>query len=138
MHAHVCSQCSRTQDTNPVLTLQLVTLHIVVTHAVERVIRNVQSMSRYLLVGNIRVFLEKWIKEQPCFHKYFIKQWLKSTFNNWQLFHTPPGFTQTNSPIESYNKVIKKHFTEKIFFNFQQFINYVKIFLNTASECYSL
>ena len=61
------------------------------------------------------VIFEKWRKEQPSFHKYFIKQWVNSSFNNWQLFHTPPGFSQSNSPIESYNKVGRTKGTTKVF-----------------------
>ncbi len=30
----------------------------------------------------------------------------------WQIFNTPPGYSTTNSPIESMNKQIKESFTD--------------------------
>jgi hypothetical protein len=32
-------------------------------------------------------------------------------FSNWQIFKTPPGFANTNNPMEAFNKIIKAHFT---------------------------
>ena len=51
------------------------------------------------------------------FHDYFQKQWIKSKFNKWAVFHTPSGFTTTNNPIESYNKSIKCYFTNNLKLN---------------------
>ena len=35
---------------------------------------------------------------------YFNKQWLSdSRFNNWQMFHVPPRFPNTNNAIESFH-----------------------------------
>ena len=45
-------------------------------------------------------------------YDYMIKQWISSRFNKWQIFHSPPGFANTNSNIESFNKQIKG-FTHK-------------------------
>ena len=63
----------------------------------------------------------------PDFHKYFLRQWIgrkndkgvwkKSKFRNWQLFNTPPGYSCTNSPIESYNRQIKHSFTCRVKFD---------------------
>ena len=43
-----------------------------------------------------------------------ILQWVKSDFNNWQVFKTPPGFSKTNNPLEQYNCRIKVDFTKRI------------------------
>ena len=43
---------------------------------------------------------------------YFNKQWLENIrFNNWQMFHVPPGYPNTNNPIESFNKLVKLVYT---------------------------
>ena len=38
------------------------------------------------------------------FKSFFEKQWINGPFSNWAIFHSPPGFSTTNNPIESYNK----------------------------------
>ena len=60
-----------------------------------------------------------WLKypSLEAFHKYFKKQWIDSSFNKWAVFHTPPGYTTTNNPIESYNKSIKHYFTNRLKLN---------------------
>ena len=46
---------------------------------------------------------------------YFMKQWVSNKkFNSWAIFHTSPGFSTTNNPVESYNAVIKKIFTQNM------------------------
>ena len=72
-----------------------------------------------------------------AFHAYFKKQWMESEFCNWQIYQTPPGFTTTNNPIESYNGMLKAFFTNRLKlnlvppleisnFNFQQSIYQIK------------
>lgn len=51
------------------------------------------------------------------FISYFNKQWIDSSFKNWQIFCTPAGYPMTNSPIESYNNIIKKFFTNRVKYN---------------------
>ncbi|RNA13975.1 hypothetical protein BpHYR1_035281 [Brachionus plicatilis] len=51
------------------------------------------------------------------FYMYFKKQWIDSPFCNWQLFNTPPSYSMSNCPIESYNGKIKTHFTDRTKFN---------------------
>jgi hypothetical protein len=53
--------------------------------------------------------LSKWDNdsELKSFVKYFKRQWINSSFSNWQLFKTPVGLAMTNSPIERYNREIK-------------------------------
>ncbi len=45
-------------------------------------------------------------------YDYITKQWIDNRFSEWQIFHSPPGFANTNSNIESFNRQIKG-FTEK-------------------------
>ena len=52
-----------------------------------------------------------------AFHAYFKKQWMESEFCNWQIYQTPPGFTTTNNPIESYNGKLKAFFTNRLKLN---------------------
>ena len=49
--------------------------------------------------------LNRWKSESSLkdFHAYFVKQWVRSDFCNWQIFKTPPGFCKTNNPLEQYN-----------------------------------
>ncbi len=42
---------------------------------------------------------------------YVVNQWFVGSFSNWQIFKTPPGFANTNNPLESFNKIIKAVFT---------------------------
>jgi hypothetical protein len=51
------------------------------------------------------------------FVAYFRKQWVESKFKNWQIFHTQPVYSHTNSPIESHNNTIKQHFTARVIFH---------------------
>ena len=46
------------------------------------------------------------------FKEYFIKQWLTSPFNNWQIFNTQTEYATTNNPEESFNKQFKLIYTE--------------------------
>jgi hypothetical protein len=46
-------------------------------------------------------------------YDYMCKQWIDNhRFNKWQIYHSPPGFANTNSNIESFNRQIKG-FTQK-------------------------
>ena len=39
---------------------------------------------------------------------------LESDFSRWAIFSTPPGYSSTNNPIESFNSIIKKFFINRI------------------------
>ncbi|CAF1107533.1 unnamed protein product, partial [Brachionus calyciflorus] len=56
-------------------------------------------------------------------------QWLKGPFKRWQFFNRPSGFACSNSPIESFNRSIKRTFTKqkKVFV-----LDFVEIFLRLA------
>ena len=45
--------------------------------------------------------------------KYINDQWLTGRFNRWQIYHSPPGFANTNSNIESFNATFKRDFTKR-------------------------
>ena len=68
--------------------------------------------------------LSKWKKDTEllAFHNYFLKQWVNSSFNHWQIFLAPIGFAHTNSPIECYNKIIKEDFTKRLKHNIKSCI----------------
>ncbi len=43
-------------------------------------------------------------------YEYVKESWYDSRYNKWMIYHTPPGFGNTNSPIESFNATIKRDF----------------------------
>jgi transposase-like protein len=49
----------------------------------------------------------------PEFKKYYNKVWVDGAFKHWHIYNTSPGFSTTNNPVESYNAVIKKFFTNR-------------------------
>jgi hypothetical protein len=57
-------------------------------------------------------YIGEWKDKCPEFSEYFKKQWLDSKFSNWQLYNVPPGMSTTNSPIESFNKILKSFVTD--------------------------
>ena len=42
------------------------------------------------------------------------KQWFQGVFTKWQVFNNPPGYANTNSPIESFNATFKRDFAKRI------------------------
>ncbi len=65
------------------------------------------------------------------FYRYFKTQWIESIFSNWQIFQTLAGFTTTNNPVESYNAIIKRFFTNRLKLNL---IPALEIFKNECIE----
>ena len=64
-------------------------------------------------------FKKAWNKGQTAnFFSYFQKQWVNIDGNEsansrhykWRIFDKPPGFAISNSPIESFNRTIKRDF----------------------------
>ena len=55
-----------------------------------------------------KIVLEKWntYPELEAFVNYVVLQWFERMFSNWQIFKTPPGFANTNNPMEAFNKII--------------------------------
>ena len=84
---------------------------------------------------NLQQFNARWEKISAIwlryptlerFHAYFKRQWIDSSFCNWAVFHTPPGYTTTNNPIESYNKSIKHFSTNRLKLNLIPALNMFK------------
>ncbi|CAF0860350.1 unnamed protein product [Brachionus calyciflorus] len=56
----------------------------------------------------------KWKRNKfDKFADYFEKEWIRGHFSNWQIFNTPPGYSSSNSIIESFNRTVKTSFTLK-------------------------
>jgi len=66
----------------------------------------------------LKLIIDKWKSwKLTKFSAYFLKQWVFSPFKNWQLYSTPVGYATTNNPIEQYNAIIKKFFTNRLKLN---------------------
>jgi hypothetical protein len=71
--------------------------------------------------------LKNWsILGLETFSEYFQKQWLDGEFSNWALYHTNPGFSSTNNPIESFNSIIKRFITQRFKDNMLQSLEVFK------------
>ena len=62
---------------------------------------------------NWLLFKNKYKKKQNTLYEYVRVQWFESRFNNWMIYHTPAGWANTNSNIESFNAVIKRDFFKR-------------------------
>jgi hypothetical protein len=81
-------------------------------HSVMKDIKQLHMCTDEVHTRSLKSILSRWNKKNMYdFVAYFRKQWVESKFKNWQIFHTPPGYSHTNSPIESHNNTIKQHFT---------------------------
>ncbi|CAF1118919.1 unnamed protein product, partial [Brachionus calyciflorus] len=59
-----------------------------------------------------RKIRQKWrISKLDDFIDKFDHQWIEGRFNNWQIYHTPPGYSSPKSLFESFNKTVKRTFT---------------------------
>ena len=83
------------------------------------------------------IVINKWNTyfELNAFVKYVIPQWFEGKFSNWQVFASPPGFASTNNPLESFNKIIKLHFTQ---FDSKVILAFISIVINHLIPYYSL
>jgi hypothetical protein len=72
---------------------------------------HIPSIASFTLL--LRKILADWEKF-PKFKKYFEKQWINSSFSNWQIFRKPIGLSASNGPEESYNNKFKVLFTDKL------------------------
>lgn len=83
------------------------------------------------------IIIAKWksIPELTDFVCYVIPQWFEGTFTNWQIFRSPPGFANTNNPLESFNKIIKAQFTN---YDKQPIIAFRTIVINHLIPFYSV
>lgn len=84
-----------------------------------------------------KIVLDKW-KSMPDladFVAYVVPQWFEGTFTNWQIFKSPPGFANTNNPLESFNKMIKAQFTN---YDAQPILGFIYIVMNHLIPYYSI
>ena len=74
------------------------------------------SLSTEELNERIVEWKKDWVGEHQVY-KYICNQWLQGRWTNWQIFHTPPGYANTNSNIESFNAQIKNftQYKKKVF-----------------------
>ncbi|GMF54973.1 unnamed protein product [Phytophthora fragariaefolia] len=59
--------------------------------------------------------LEKWSNQNQLrnFALHFTTPWLNSRYSRWQWCYVKSGFATTNSPVEQFNRVIKRDYTLK-------------------------
>ncbi len=89
-------------------------------------------------------FSKKWNKKATkAFYEYFRTQWVKrntdnlnsnSRFWRWRIFDKPPGFAATNSPIECFNKTIKRDFSMRRRFSVLRTISMIKRIIGVYSR----
>ena len=60
------------------------------------------------------------------FMAYLDQRSLDSPFRRWKIFNSPPGYACTNSPIESFNNVIKRDFVKRKKKNLLDFLHILK------------
>jgi hypothetical protein len=81
------------------------------------VLNQVNSLHYCMCIASFTLLLRKiladWEKFSK-FKKYFEKQWINSSFSNWQIFRKPIGLSASNGPEESYNNKFKILFTDKL------------------------
>ena len=79
------------------------------------------------------IVIKKWqsYAELESFVKFVIPQWFEGPFVNWQVWRSPPGFVNTNNPLESFNKIIKEQFTNYNSHPILAFSNIVMVHLIT-------
>ena len=68
------------------------------------------SYSKENFEKNKAEFKTKYKKNYGTAYKY-CSGWFEGMWSNWQIFCNKPGHANTNSNIESFNRVIKIDFT---------------------------
>ena len=59
----------------------------------------------------LTVFKKKWNTNSTHSIYEYCSTWFKGKWSKWQIFHSPPGWSSTNSNIESFNATIKRDFS---------------------------
>ena len=86
------------------------------------------SMNEAEFASKWNAFKLKWTKSGLSeFVKYFAKEWIDGLHTAWRIFDSPVGYAATNSPIESFNNIIKKCWTRRRRFGVVIFLNEVLI-----------
>ena len=75
--------------------------------------------------------VQKWSSEVPDFCRYFCAQWNCSDgiFTHWKLYNRTAGVAVMNNPVETFNAVVKKYYTERVR---HQLIVMLKIFIEDS------
>ena len=59
----------------------------------------------------LELFKEKWNRKATKAEYNYMATWFSGRWCNWQIFHNPPGYPNTNYNIESFNATIKRDFS---------------------------
>jgi len=72
------------------------------------------------------LFKEKWNTKATKGVYTYMSTWFTGRFSKWQIFHTPPGWANTNSNIESFNATIKRDFSLRKRYSVYGSVNVIK------------
>ena len=81
------------------------------------VCKQINKLHECTCAGTYALLLRKTLKswdQYPRFKRYFTRQWINSSFNNWQVFKKTAGLAATNGSEENYNNKFKNLFTDKL------------------------
>lgn len=70
--------------------------------------RNVVERNENWLCFQAKYKVKKPAKDD--LYTYISTHWYDSRWNKWMIYHSPPGYANTNSNIESFNATIKRDF----------------------------
>lgn len=102
-----------------------------------QVVIQINDLHKCTCEGSYKLLLQKTLsswKKFEAFKNYFTKVWINSPFCNWQIFIKPPGFSGSNSPIESYNNQTKSQFTNRLSYHMIPALEVFKEQINYESE----
>jgi len=73
------------------------------------------SKSKSVYEANLSLFKDKYSQKHKEMYDHIYDNWINKDDHtcNWQSFCNKPGFANTNSPLESFNKTIKHQYTLK-------------------------
>lgn len=101
---HVRSNCYKHRDLIPIEHRKDLGLAIRAIHF---------SKDKYEAQEKYVELRENFSEVAPKFISYFKDNWLKGNFNRWKIYSSPPGYSSTNSPLESFNNSIKRDHTQR-------------------------
>ena len=56
----------------------------------------------------------------------YCSTWMSGKWSKWQIYHNPPGWSNTNSNIESFNATIKRDFSLRRRYTVYGSVNIIK------------
>ena len=57
----------------------------------------------------------------------FTDSWISGDFKRWKIYNSPPGCSNTNSPIESFNIAVKRDYVKNRRYSARSFISVLKV-----------